>query len=338
MTAVFTLAQNEMLPAVCPACGAPGTRAETLRTTARGESSTQLGDLDAHYCDICADARAAERTRHVGFVAASAILVVAVATTCALLLGTRDLLFQAMATAVAGGLLPEVLHRTGLWPSSLPPLELWNTRGESILRCRSTRFARTLREHGFSERTPEKELRPVFWSGRLAPALAGGGLAWLALVHSLGGAHVRVIVSGTNKAVLLVDARHSGTITPTNAEDPRAGQSLRILGGRRQLELVSHTGTRLGGDTRTIWPGRTYIVGQLPPGRCLFWERRRYGQDGSGSIVFPVAGEGPVWELRDPVDSWFIPLESPQGQEDADWETSGGIRRAIRLLPCRGAL
>lgn len=337
VTSVFRLGPNQMLPAVCPACGALGTQPETLPLAATHGPSPEV---DAHFCDICASDRGANRTRHLGFLAACAILVVAVATAVALSLGTRDLVFQIVATAGAGVLLPEILMRTGFWRTESDVVELKRKGGQLLLFCRSRLFSRSLREHGLSEvQQPAEAHASGFRSRKIALGLVGGGLAWLGLVHSLGGAQVRVIVSGKEKAVLLVDARHSGTIAPTNAEDPRAGQSLRVLGGRRQLELISHSGARLGRATRTIWPGLTYIVGQLPPGKCLFWESRKYGRDASRSIIFPVGGEGPIWELDEAVDSWFIPLEEEESQTEAgeaDWETSGGIRRAIRLLPCRG--
>ena len=95
----------------------------------------------------------------------------------------------------------------------------------------------------------------------------------------------------------------------------------------------------MGEATRTLWPGRTYIVGQIPPGQCLFWERREYGKEARASILFPIGGQGPVWELREQVDSWFVPLggsTTEQLAEIEDWQTRGGLRRAIRLLPCQG--
>jgi hypothetical protein len=113
---------------------------------------------------------------------------------------------------------------------------------------------------------------------------------------------------------------------------------VRVLGGRRRLEIISESGALLGGATMTIWPGRTYIVGQLPEDQCLFWEQRTYGTGAERSLVFPLGGDGPVWELKDQVDSWFVPLESPGTKPDVEsdpWETRGGIRRAVRLLPCR---
>lgn len=334
---VFRLAPGKLLPAICPACGALGTRPQSLKVSGAPFTSAEL---DAHYCDICADDRNAKTTRHLAWLGACTLLVLAGTTAAALALGTRELVFQVAVPLALGGLTPAALRRAKLWNEPKDPLELQTDPSGVILLTRSRQFRRSLREHGFQELEGRDPVLVPFLTKHQTPlALAVIGLCWLSLLHSLGGAEVRVFVSGRENAVLLVDTRHFGKISPTNAEDPRAGGSVRVLGGRRHLELISESGVLLGGATKTIWPGRTYIVGQLPPSECLFWEWREYGEGAQPSILFPVGGEGPVWELREQVDSWFVPLESPfteQESETVDWQTRGGVRRAIRLLPCRG--
>lgn len=332
--AVFRLAPSQLLPAICPACGAPGTRPHTLKVS--GGDSPQV-ELDAYYCDLCADERDTRTTRHVAWLGAFSLLVLGATTAAALALGTRSLALQVAVPLVLGGLVPALLLRSGLVPRVIESVELGTDAGGLLLHVSSKNFRRALSEHGlpyapgvFEPRVPLRRRPPV--------VLALVGCAWLATLHSLGGAEVRVFVSGREKAVLLVDTRHFGQVAPTNAEDPRAGESVRVLGGRRHLELISESGVPLGGATITLWPGRTYIVGQIPPDQCLFWERREYGSASDKSLLYPLAGDGPVWELREQVDSWFIPLESTgtdQEDEAAKWETRGGIRRAVRLLPCR---
>lgn len=334
--AVFRLAPSELLPAVCPACGAQGTRPHTLKVSDNG---SPRAELDAYFCDICADEQNARTTRHLAWFGAMTLLVLGATTAAALALGTRQFALQLALPLLVGGLAPAALLRTAIWPSSRDPVTL-SADGEGLLLSTTSRkFRRTLLEHGLVEtRGAAPRRASIFHRPQPPVVLIVVGWVWLAVLHSLGGAHVRVLTSGREKAVLLVDTRHFGQIAPTNAEDPRAGGSVRVLGGRRHLALVSETGVPLGGATKTIWPGRTYIVGQLPPGKCLFWERREYGSGAHRSILYPLGGNGPVWELRDQVDSWFVPLESPDAEQEAEteqWETRGGTRRAIRLLPCR---
>ncbi len=296
--------------------------------------------LDAHYCDICADDQSATQTKYLAWFAATGLVVLGVTTAMALSLGKRDLPFQIAVVVVTGAVLPLALKIARLWRPIAPPILVESRDGAGTLVAKTEVFAKALRAHGFEE-LPEAspQASPFPRRHKTTLSLIGIGLLWLFLIQSLGGANVRVFVSGKEKAFLLVDTRHTGKVAPTNAEDPRAGQALRILGGRRSLRLISESGEELAQATRTIWPGRTYIVGQLPQGECLFWERRKYGKEGSRSLLFPLPGEGPVWELRDSVDSWFIPLDEGRAQSNPsdtdDWETSGGVRRAIRLLPCR---
>jgi hypothetical protein len=342
--AVFRLTPAALLPAVCPACGAPGTRPHTLKVSEHGSPEAEL---DAYYCDLCADEQNARTTRSLAWVGALCLLVLGGTTAAALALGTRALALQLSVPLVLGGLLPALVLRSAPIFRFKEPIELSSDKEGLLLSVRSKTYRRVLLEHGLHEANLREENlneagraagrhtpllhRPPFFIGLI-------GLVWLVVLHSLGGAEVRVFVSGREKAVLLVDTRHFGKVAPTNAEDPRAGESVRVLGGRRHLELISESGALLGGSTITLWPGRTYIVGQVPPGKCFFWERREYGNGSGQSLLYPVSGDGPIWELREQVDSWFIPLDSSASDAEAEtvqWETRGGIRRAIRLLPCR---
>lgn len=335
---------GRLLPTACPLCAAPGSQPRPVPFLDRKGDS----DLDAMLCELCAEDIQSRATRRIGSIAAAGIFIFTAATALTLFLGNRWEGLQIVVILAFSLLSSETLGRTGLGrksPSALSLLE--GSEGDrSILICSRRRYRRVLDEEGF-ERAPLPERTPVERDsiGTLRASLLSLGLVVLGLIHALGGATLRVIQSGDEDAFLLVDARQSGRVAPTNSEDPTAGKFVRILGGRRHLQFVSAEGSILANETLTIWPGRTYIVGHLPPGRCLFWEKRSYG-NAERSVVFPLPGSGPIWELTDRVDSWFLPL----GDEEASpadeggsvgplglglLGTSGGTRRAVRLLPCR---
>lgn len=342
---VHALGEARLLPAVCPVCGAPGSRAQ--RVPLIGRQSAE--ELDAMYCDLCADHEQSKTTRRVALLSAMGLLLLSFVVAITLGFGSRAVAVQGLSTVLAAFVMTELLFRTPLWPRTATPLGLILEEGAEndgrlrLLVCRSRRFRRVLLDSGY----PIVEGRGISGGAissahevqnRVRLSVAGLGLGALFLIHSLGGATVRVVQSGQESAVLLVDSRHTGAVQPTNAEDPRAGRFVHVLGGRRTLQLVSATGKVLVDQTVTVWPGRTYIVGHLPPDLCLHWEKRTYRAETEDSIVLPVRGEGPVWELTDRVDSWFVPLGPRQAGSEPDappLEISGGTRRAVRLLPCR---
>jgi len=117
---------------------------------------------------------------------------------------------------------------------------------------------------------------------------------------------------------------------PTDLEHPHAARAITTLAGRRTLTLVSDAGEPMVEVVETLWPGRDYLFGTLPEGKCLFLERQEYGDAGAEHSLIPVAGSGPLWELPAAVDVWFVEL-----RERPSLPTSGGVRTAVRLLPCR---
>jgi hypothetical protein len=172
---------------------------------------------------------------------------------------------------------------------------------------------------------------------RFAWWLALGSLVWLTTIHHFGVAQVRVLVGGEESATLLVDSRKLFDVAAANSEDPRSGRLFSLLGGRRRLQLVRADGREVFDVASNIWPGETYLVGDLPDGKCLFLEERSYGAAGPHNTFVPLGSTGPVFQLKADIDSWFVPLGAPLDDEPA-LVTSGGIRRALRLLPCGAEL
>jgi len=317
---------NRLLPAVCPACLAPGVRALEVPSSGPTESVRT-----AYYCERCAELLDRRATFIVARLGAAALLGIGTATSLALVLGGVRLGLQIVLTLLAsllplaaraltsrGSVGPALFHADGPASQSVWIAERQDFLG--LLETKATRVPRPLARPGGA------------WE--LAPALLA--LVWLSALHGLGRADLRVIQSGDAEAVVLIDERRRSTIAPVRSEHPHAARAVSTLAGRRRLGIVSERGESLVDVVATLWPGRDYVLGNLPPGQCLFLERQEYGKTGAAHELAQLPGQGPIWELPVTVDLWFSPLSTrPSSRPSLD--TSGGVRTAVRLLPCSGA-
>jgi hypothetical protein len=81
------------------------------------DSRLTHADLDAHYCDLCADERNTHTTRHLAWLGAATLLVLASTTAAALALGSREWALQLAICFLVGGVAPLALRRAGVWSS-----------------------------------------------------------------------------------------------------------------------------------------------------------------------------------------------------------------------------
>ncbi len=353
---LLTLAPSALVPPLCPSCGAPGLHPLPIR---KADDQNRLPPLEAHYCDLCAQSLESETTRRLASTLAASIIAVAFATALTFYWGLRFPLIQWLLVIAVSAGIPWLAQQLSVWQIALPAVEELDrgsiANGERTLLARNEVFAQALLDAGMQlnheEVPPDNSLSGKFrkrWPIWLVLSL---GVAWWGLLHFLGVAQVRVIYGGERSATFLIDDRHSGELSATYSEDPEAGRILQVLGGRRKFALMSSQGALVAEEKTTIWPGGTYIVAVLPTGMCLFSETMSYGQKGSGSLLVPLSGQGPVWEVEGQVDSWFQPLASPRtaatndsesgevaSSADVEKSLSGGSRRAIRLLACRPSL
>ena len=310
--------RNRLLPLLCPSCLAVGVRPVPIPIV-QGDVEPKA---EAYYCERCADLLERAKTVRVARSASSALIGVGVATSAALALGGSRLGLQ-IALTLLGSLLPLGIA----WPaadgeaalyrdSSAPRVERWFARRRDYLQALGASTVPVPR--------PKQRGRLV---REFLPGLAA--LAWLAGLHWLGRAELRVIHAGDGNAIVLVDERRQESIGPTRTEHPYAARSVSTLAGRRSLGLVSDEGETVARVTATLLPGRDYVFGALPAGSCLFVERQEYGQRGDAHELIPVEGSGPLWELPVNVDVWFSPL-----RERPALPTSGGVRSAVRLRSC----
>ncbi len=332
-SAKHSLGEDQLLPAVCPLCSALGVKPRSLR-----KANAKTSSLVAHYCEVCNEHIDRETTRFIALVSGLLLGCLSLATASALYFGARQVGLQFLVVAGFALVLTQgsgKLFRDLLSPGSTHGV--WETddeQGRAVV-CLASQYSEVLTEHGipFLKFTSEK---PPSLISRISLALILVGTLWLGALQAFSAARVRVLMSGSEPAYLLVDDRKADRILPKNSEGPGLGKSIRVLGGRRSLGLVTESGAVLASETLTLWPGSTYIVGYLPAGRCLFWEVRQYGEN-PGRFLMPIAGNGPVWRLDDQVDSWFVPLAETGPEDQApDFQGSGGVRRALRLLGCSG--
>lgn len=333
------LPADQLLPPACPACGAPGMHP---RPVVRPLSLPRRAPLTAHYCDLCAERLARRTTLAHGLLAAGLLFELSCVTALTLHWGTHRVFSQALIAVACGAAL------AALWIFFGPPpvdhfglVEDGETREGRRFVATSPRFASELvavvpggRRLNESNSGPRR--RWGIWSTMqllgLLPLL--GGLLWLSSLQFFGGVRLRVLSADPSRLVLLVDGRQVASVLGTRYEDPEAGQFVRVLGGRRELRLLKSDGTEVTRQVATLWPGRSYVVGQLPAGRCLFVETRSYGAMGSDHTLAASTDSAPLWEFDAPIDSWFQPLPPEGRQEISGLRGSGGKRTALRLLSC----
>lgn len=268
------------------------------------------------------------------------VLSLALATALSLALGTYLLLFQiAILLAFLAACL--LFQKSPLWISPKQGVWLVSTGSSGApdslwIASQNHKFSRNLSEHGL-ESSP---IGPSIFRGppsegrSFSLGLVAAAIVWLILIQLLGVAQFRVLVGGGESASLLIDSRMVAVVEAANSEDPRSGRALSVLGGRRHIQLITAAGQTVAEGEMTIWPGRTYIVGYLPADRCLFWEEQGYGEVGPLHTLVPEESSGPIWEFNRRIDSWFIPLSGEEGEGTLGLATSGGLRTALRLLPC----
>ncbi len=353
----IALPVQQLLPALCPVCGAPGVVPRAVPRGLAGFLAPVVGEeTTAHYCDSC-DARLNRRaTISYGILAALLIVQLSGATALPLALGTQYLAIQLLLTMGSGILLGT------LWLAIGPPTSRHfgvaetardaqhrelsvNAAGlaQSLLQVRGAvlRTEPAPRNHWSQRLWSENFLSPHHALGVLPLLL---GILWVGGLQMWGDARARVLHAGDSELIVLVDGRRVATVESTHFEDPAAGRFVRLLGGRRQFTLLHKDGTPLSQMVVTIWPGRDYVVGSLPSNHCLYVETRQYGAVGQGHDWQLVRDTAPIWELPGPIDSWFQPLPSTGGpspspgtpgkpQQPALFAT-GGTRTALRLLSC----
>jgi len=307
-----------LLPPLCPSCLSVGVRALSVPHAAGGPGRT------AYYCDRCADRLERASTLLAARLAACGLIGVGMATSTALLLGGSRLGLQIMLTFL-GVVVP--LGLTFAWeiPGARPALiELEGTAKKSVWLALRKDYLEQLGETSTTlARAPRRSLAPA-----LIPLLVAW--CWLGALHFLGRAELRVIHASDAEALVLIDERRRAVTPPSRSEHPTMARSVSTLAGRRTLSVVTERGEPVVSVVRTLWPGRAYLLGTLPEGQCLFLERREYGSEGAAHELVPVPDTGPLWEFPDRIDLWFKPL-----RERPDLPTTGGVRTALRLLPCR---
>lgn len=312
-----------VLPALCPLCGTSASRADSVPIF--GSTPGDASELTVYFCELCADARERRRTTHLAWQIAAALLGIGGATTLALYFGSHARLTQGLLTAslatlpALAGLFLDRHHLEAPVVGSDPPrITFAGPRRDYVAALGPLEVISP----------PQQALLPTLQRHLALPLLSS--LLFLLLLHAWGTARIVALQAELEPAVLLVDHRRRALVPPTPEERPGAVTSLRTLAGRRHLGLLSTEGSALADQVETLWPGRTYLLAHPPPGLCFFLEVQEYGAKGAAHFLQPLYGEAPLWELPADIDRWLAPPP-----ERPNLPTTGGIRRALRLLPCR---
>jgi hypothetical protein len=320
-------------PSLCACC--LGTANRTAHVSAPGGPSVIV-----HYCGPCQAHASATRTRALAAALASSALGLGVAALLLISWGSFAVALQVLLT-VAIGLVPLLLLLVRFRPEPGH-----STRGSAVWWRKSSAG-----KHFELVATNERWARLVAAEHSLAVQEAPGARpplpGWLALpllllasstplaVHALS-CHVRVLNRTEEPTSVLVDGRLRGVVPPTSAESPRAGLALSLVAGERQLTLVSRSGRVLADVQAGLRPGVDHLFAVSSSPVCFWLERSSYGRAAAEpSSASPpreaLLGQGPLWALPYPVDSWFGPNPEPSS---GDLLSSGGERVALRQGRC----
>ncbi len=318
----FVLPEGALLPTQCPSCLEPGVRPREVPSFGKRAGTAPF---EAHYCEACAAHLDEAVTRKLGIGVAACLLGVLGASAAVLYLGTRALAAQLLLSVLAGAFIPVSASASGRTPDSTGSIG-W--LGGAHYVCAHPAYARLV--SALPETTwgaPPRRFGWLVWPPLLA-------VVWCSTIQLLGRAELRVI-EAEQDLTLLVDHAVMGRVPASLDETPETGRRIALLAGRRHLALVERSGAIRSEAWVTVLPGHTYLFGSAPADRCFFWERRGYGREAPPDDQprrERLAGAGPLWDLQETVDFWFVPLPSP----GLRW-TSGGRLTALRLLPCRAA-
>lgn len=299
-----------------------------------------------HYCEECHAHVSAVRTRHLAAAVASTALALGVAAWLLLSWGSYAVPLQMLA-ALGAAALPlgallgraprpgHAAHGSAVWWESSRTSATSEASQPAVrLVAASDRWARLVaREHDLPLQEARRARPPL--PGWLALPLVLAALLPPLAVHALG-CHVRVVNRTAEPARLLVDGRLLGTVAPTSAESPLAGFALDVVAGERRLTLISRTGRVLADVTAGLRPGVDHLFAVSDTPVCFWLERSSYGRaatshDGAAPKRETLLGQGPLWALPHPVDSWFAPNPGPA---NSDTLSSGGERVALRQGRC----
>ncbi len=338
-----------LTPSRCACCMAPAGRSEPVQGLVRlGEGNENRPNFLVPYCDVCYAHLSAARTRWLACLLASLLLGLTAAVALPLAWGTRLLALQIGGAGLAAAVPWLALTTIRRRPSpghTAHDAAVWGRprrRGPPTLVCQNPRWAAEvarMNEVAWESIAPGVRSRPI------APWVAVGACVLaVPLAHAGLSTRVRVLNLSSEPAILIVDDRKVATVPPSSVESPEAGREVRLVAGRRSVQLVSESGAALASSQGALHPASDHLFVAAPAGeaeRVCFWlERAAYGRAKlTVPAREPLRGEGPLFRFPDPVDVWFAPLPSSEADDE---RSSGGTLTAVRQDRCvkngRGAV
>lgn len=319
------LQSDQLLPAVCPACLAPGVRGVRVPWLDGALERSAPRKLEGLYCEICASAIERRRTEALGALLSGVVFTATLTLASVLAFGALGTPLTLLLGALLGAtpLLLVRAHHALLGPAHALYVARVGEADALELVLRERRYAGSIGERRSYEGPAPRQ--PAYVP--LVPGIVGAALLGLAELSL--GATVRVIAPGTGRHTLLVDGRKLREVEAVRREFAGAGDPTRIMAGRRRFTVITARGEVLLDETRPVWPKDTFVLGQPTAGLCLFVETRLYGEAGPGHTLVPWSRASSAEPTPTPIDQWFSPLP-----EEPALETTGGKRSALRLLSC----
>lgn len=313
-----------VLPTGCASCGAATGRARVLRGPGQLE-------LLVPYCSTCLERGARYDTLSIAVATASILLCSCFALAFPMLWPDATLAVHLAATscaAVAPMVWASLVTSSAALPSGRPSL-WWRWNGR--LACDYRPFAEELaRLNGLAVRRARAACacahRTWLWAPLLGLVLAPGMYLW----HH---PQLRVLNLSGQPLWLVIDDTRRVALTPSSAESPASGLTLRVPRGSRRLAALDVGGGVVAAARVELTSRHDHLYAPASDGHCFWLELTGYGRE-RGRRVVPLASPLRFWTLDTAVDTWFVPSPEPRGEDE--W-SSGGTLTSLRHARCAEA-
>jgi hypothetical protein len=168
--------------------------------------------------------------------------------------------------------------------------------------------------------------RTWLWAPLLGLILAPGMYLW----HH---PQLRVLNLSGQPLWLVIDDTRRVALSPSSAESPVSGISLRLPRGSRRLAALDVAGGVVAEARVELTSRHDHLYAPGSDGHCFWLELTGYGRERSRHVV-PLASPSRFWTLDTAVDTWFVPSPEPRG---GDERSSGGTLTSLRHARCAEA-
>jgi hypothetical protein len=285
------------------------------------------------YCTRCFLSAEREGTRHFAALLSSVVLAITLLLTLPRLLPGLGV-FAYTALSSSGALIPAVV---GLVIVGLPkPGQVSGGRAvwwaaSGVLACLYQTWAKDLAGRNEAKCRAGKVLGPLPWPLSTGPVLA---LSMAPLSYSFQFPEVVLLNLGAEPFVVVADGARVARVPVTSLESPSSGVRVRLAAGKREVRLLSESGSELSRESLAVSAGRVHLYAPLSEGTCFWLEHDAYGRAEPPQARYrPLPASEHFWTLPNDVDNWF--RENPDAS--SDHRSSGGTLLSLRHARCQDA-